>query len=213
MKYTVFDIETLALPDDQLPPFDESTVAVGNLKDPAKIAAKIAADKAAWHDSLALSPLTGQVAMVGFKSPETKVLIVDYKLESDIVSHSLSFISDTIRLGEMVPGFNCFSFDLPFLIRRAWALKIQVPGGIRTRFRGRSYWNENLIDLRDEWLLGDRSPAKGTSSLDAAAKFLGLPPKLGTGADFATMAPDQRREYLTRDLEITAALYERIMIE
>lgn len=89
---------------------------------------------------------------------------------------------------------------------------VRVPPNLRTRFRGRSYWNENLIDLREEWLLGDRAPAKGTSGLDAVAKFLKLPAKLGSGKDFAGLDMEQRKAYLTRDLEVTEALYKRLCL-
>lgn len=49
MNYIVFDIETAPLPEEQIasmiPPFDEAEVKVGNIKDPALIAEKIAKAK------------------------------------------------------------------------------------------------------------------------------------------------------------------------
>jgi len=110
MKHLIFDIETAPEPDGVLETFfdfdetkvtnyrlltaefDPSAVKVGNMKDPAKIAAKIeaarekfAADKEAvaenieaaraeaWQefkDKAALSPLTGQVLAIGWLQPD-----------------------------------------------------------------------------------------------------------------------------------------------
>lgn len=210
MKYTVFDIETIGLPDELLPPFDESTVAVGNLKDPEKIKAKIDDARAEWRKTLALSPLTGQVAMVGFMD-DTGQSTISSGDELSIVTVALERIIVALIDGQVVAGFNSFSFDLPFLLKRAWTMKLAIPTDLRVRIRGRTYWHENLVDLRDEWLMGDRAPAKGTSSLESVARFLGLPEKLGNGSEFAGMTPDERKAYLLRDLEITLALYRRII--
>jgi DNA polymerase elongation subunit (family B) len=207
---TVFDCETTPLPADQLPAFDETQVLVGNLKDPEKIRAKIEDHKVEWMAGAALSPMTGQVAMVGFKSYPLQPLLL-HNEESELVKESLVAIGAILTEGNIIAGFNCFSFDLPFLIRRAYRHGIAIPPNIRTRKNGRTYWHPNIVDLREEWLMGDRSPAKGTTVLDAIAKFLGLPAKLGSGKDFAGMTLEQRQDYLSRDLEITEALYRRIM--
>lgn len=214
MSYVVFDIETVALPESELPPFDESQVALGNCKDPEKVRAKVDVARAEWLAGAALSPLTGSVAMVGLLQSPLQPNINDglkRDSESQVVAWALDAMAILLNEGTAVVGFNCFSFDLPFLIKRAWKLGVHVPPNIRRRYHGRVYWNENLIDLREEWLMGERAPAKGTSSLDAVAKFLGLPPKLGSGKDFAGLNLDERRAYLTRDLEVTEALYRRLV--
>ena len=69
------------------------------------------------------------------------------------------------RVHQLV-GFNIYPFDLPFLFRRSWKHRVEVPFGIR---RGR-YWADEMVDLRDGWQLGDRQ-ARG--SLDSIAKHLG----------------------------------------
>ncbi len=66
MKTIVFDIETGPLPESELvalvPPFDPAEVKTGNIKDPEKIAAKIAEAEANhrcdFFDKAALDPLT-----------------------------------------------------------------------------------------------------------------------------------------------------------
>lgn len=211
---SVWDIETEALSGLDLPPFDQSQVALGALKDPDKIKAKIEAAMAQYVADAALSPLTGRIAMVGWKEigkePE---LWIDSQSgqhfgmgEASLIGAILSRISQEIADGNIVAGFNSSSFDLPFLAKRAWKHRLKVPKMLR---EGR-YWSRQLVDLREEWLLGERAPTKGTSSLEAVANFLGLPPKLGSGADFAGMDLEQRKSYLTADLVTTEALWMRL---
>lgn len=204
MKAIIFDIETVALPEDKMPPFQEENVPLGNLKDPDKIAAKIMEAKLERIAGAAKNPETGQVAMVGFMmGDEVDIRSGD---EKEILEGSLKLIWNAVVGGNIVAGFCCYDFDLRFLLRRAWINGIKVLPNIR---EGR-YWNRNIIDLHEVWLLGDRAPAKGTTKLDYIAALLGLPPKLGKGEDFAKLNHKQRIEYLKRDLEITKLLYERI---
>lgn len=202
----ILDLETVALDSSELPPFDETSVAVGNLKDPQKIKDKIDGARAEWLEGLALSPMTGRIAMIGWKEVGGRTEIDAQENERDLVGEALTTISEHLAAGNVIAGFNIWSFDLPFLARRAWKHGFRLPLGMRT---GR-YWARELVDLREEWLLGDRSPVKGTSSLDAISKFLGLPEKLGTGADFAKLTAEQRLAYLQRDLEIEEALWMRM---
>jgi hypothetical protein len=107
------------------------------------------------------------------------------------------------RINQMV-GFNCHLFDLPFMVRRSWKHRIPVPAGIQ---RGR-YWSEQMVDLRDEWQLGDRQ-ARG--SLDSIAKHLGLGEKTGDGKAFAQLWQTDRVQalaYLRNDVELTAKMGE-----
>src|SRR3974390_1630473 len=73
MQTIVFDVETGPLAESELsallPPFDPAEVKTGNLKDPAKIAEKLA-DAEVNHrrnffDNAALDPLTGRVVAIG----------------------------------------------------------------------------------------------------------------------------------------------------
>ena len=73
MQTIVFDVETGPLAESELsallPPFDPAEVKTGNLKDPAKIAEKIAEAEANhrrdFFDKAALDPLTGRVIAIG----------------------------------------------------------------------------------------------------------------------------------------------------
>jgi hypothetical protein len=209
MKYTVYDIETGPLPlaeiESAIPPFDPSEVKVGNIKDPEKIAAKIAevqaAQRQAFFDNAALNPMTGQVLAIGCSSSHGHH-IIDTHEHAECVALSMfwTICQEEIHANRCMVGFNSNQFDLPFLIRRSWHLRIPVPQCIR---KGR-YWSDQLIDLRDTWQLGDRM-AHG--SLDSISRFLGVGAKTGDGKDFANLWTADREKalaYLRNDLDLTA---------
>jgi len=216
MNTYYFDIETGPLPESELaalvPPFDPAEVKIGNIKDPEKIAAKIAEaetnHRRDFFEKAALDPLTGRVVAIGIlpsaecgmQSSEFRVVAADD--EAQMLREFWEMTRGEMgRINQMV-GFNTHLFDLPFLIRRSWKHRVHVPFGIR---RGR-YWSDEMVDLRDAWQLGDRQ-ARG--SLDAIAKHLGIGGKNGSGADFARLWQSDRTkavEYLRNDLELTAKM-------
>ena len=228
MQTIFFDIETGPLPESELaalvPPFDPAEVKTGNLKDPDKIAAKLAECEANhrrdFFEKAALDPLTGRVMAVGLlkRTPHPNPLPSAEREgngEFVVIGHedeaaTLREFWDATR-GEMgrinyMIGFNSNAFDLPFLIRRSWKHRVPVPSGLR---RGR-YWTEQVMDLRDAWQLGDRQ-ARG--SLDTIAKHLGVGAKNGSGADFAKLWQSDRAkavEYLRNDLELTARVADAL---
>jgi hypothetical protein len=241
METIVFDIETGPLPETELlamlPAFDPAEVKTGNIKDPEKVAAKIAEAEANHRrdfvERAALDPLTGRVVAIGVMTFDARGEDgPDFKAgQFSILGHEDE--AQTLRefweltrgdMGRMHPmiGFNIFTFDLPFLFRRSWKHRIAVPFGLR---RGR-YWGDQLVDLRDTWQLGDRQ-ARG--SLDSIARHLGvgakcvpvaapqangpLSGKQITGADFAGLWKNDRTSaeaYLRNDLELTAKVADAL---
>ncbi len=207
MNTIVFDIETAPLPESELaalvPPFDPAEVRTGNLKDPEKIAAKIAEaevnHRRDFFEKAALDPLTGRVLAIGLMD-FSGFRVLDNENEAALLTEFWDVCRGEMgRINEMI-GFNSHLFDLPFLIRRSWKHRVPVPSGIR---RGR-YWSDEMVDLRDAWQLGDRQ-ARG--SLDAIAKHFGVGAKKGSGADFAKVWQSDRAmavAYLRNDLELTA---------
>jgi hypothetical protein len=219
MTATVFDIETGPLPETELaalvPPFDPAEVKTGNLKDPDKIAAKLAEaevnHRRDFFERAALDPLTGRVLAIGLLDQGNVRILGDEDEPTLLREFWLACRGQMGRINPMV-GFNTHLFDLPFLIRRSWKHGIAVPFGIR---RGR-YWGEEMVDLREAWQLGDRQ-ARG--SLDSIARHLGvgakcvphgpLSGKQITGADFAGLWQNDRTSaeaYLHNDLELTAKI-------
>ena len=209
----VFDVETGPLAESELsallPPFDPAEVKTGNLKDPAKIAEKIAEAEANHRrdfiERAALDPLTGRVIAIGMLDLETdKFFIIGHDDEARTLNEFWEAArGDMGRINPLI-GFNICNFDLPFLYRRSWKHRIAVPFGIR---RGR-YWSDQVVDLRDAWQLGDRQ-ARG--SLDSIAKHLGVGAKNGDGKAFAGLWQSDRASaeaYLRNDLELTVKVAE-----
>ena len=159
MHTIVFDIETAPLPESELaalvPPLDPAEVRTGNLKDPDKIAAKLAEaevnHRRDFCERAALDPLTERVLVIGLLD-QGGFRILDNDNEAAVLREFWTACQGEMgRIDQMV-GFNTHLFDLPFLIRRWWKHRLPVPVGIR---RGR-YWSDQVIDLRDAWQLGDR---------------------------------------------------------
>jgi predicted PolB exonuclease-like 3'-5' exonuclease len=200
----IFDIETGALPADtlmaQMPDFEPAV----NLKDPEKIRADVERKRQKWLDSAALSPLTGRVLAIGSTSGFAAMHFSSQDDEEDILRDFWGRANQ--RTPPALVGWNIRQFDLPFLLQRSWIYGIQPPAWLRRQGR----WSVEVNDLRDIWTCGD---PRGEGSLDEVARHLGLPRKLGDGADFARLlATDHERaiEYLGRDVEIVVALARRI---
>ncbi len=217
----IFDVETGPLAEGELsallPPFDPAEVKTGNLKDPAKIAEKLAEaevnHRRNFLDNAALDPLTGRVVAIGMlvfdelseagpAMDSGKCVIIGHDDEARMLREFWRYTQ--AEMGRMNPiiGFNIFTFDLPFLFRRSWKQRVPIPFGLR---RGR-YWGDQVIDLREAWQLGDRQ-ARG--SLDSIAKHLGVGAKNGDGKAFAELWRSDRARaeaYLRNDLELTAKI-------
>jgi hypothetical protein len=226
MQTIVFDLETGPLAESELsallPPFDPAEVKTGNLKDPAKIAEKIAEAEASHRrdfiERAALDPLTGRVVAIGIMSfdaegeqPATlgkggKFSIIGHDDEAQTLREFWELTRGEMGRNNPLIGFNIFGFDLPFLFRRSWKHRVPVPFGLR---RGR-YWGDQLLDLRDAWQLGDRQ-ARG--SLDSIARHLGVGAKNGDGKAFAELWQCNRKQaeaYLRNDIELTAKVAEAL---
>lgn len=246
----IFDIETGPLPDEQLRAimpafdagsikhpgeFDPKAVKVANLKDPAKIAAKIeaeaqkhadavesfdadmkAAEASYWSDissKAALSALTGQVLAIGYEGQKQ---ILDYVGdESDESALLRKFWSQyrNLRKGSrQMIGYNIAYFDIPFLMQRSWLLGVPVPDTVYT-LPGR-YLEPTFVDIAQAW---SGSARNGFVKLDTIAKAFGIPGKPNgiNGGDFARLFnnPETQQvalDYLAGDLQMTVTIAERI---
>lgn len=242
MKFTVFDIETkgldseaLALAEpfkgyEPLPPFDTTSVPLGNTKDPDKIAAKIRAAEEAYPEKIkqhyaeyekaqaeyeakiiskaALNALCGEVVAIGIKTEESETILSGN--EADILREFWNLYGTTSAL---FVGWNSNCFDVPFLVRRSWKNGILVPD----IYQGR-YLDKRFIDLMEKFACGEYGYKL---KLDNAAKFFGVEGKYQgdcTGADFAMMfesddpiAKAKAIEYLKCDLRATYAIAEKML--
>ena len=207
------------------PRFSESSVALGALKDPAKIEAKIEAAKqkhidaakAAEEDYIESAPLaatTGEVIAVGIRTIAGETRIIEGE-ESEILKMTWDYFDSAMRSYFQVVGFNIKGFDVPFMMRRSWLLDVPVP---RLLEKDR-YFHSCLIDLRDVWACGE-FPKRG--SLDTVARFLDCGAKSEAGKVegknfhkfFRSSDPADKklaRAYLINDLEMTWQVAEKLI--
>jgi hypothetical protein len=196
-----------------MPEFDVESVRLGNLKDSAKIAEKIAASKAshnaAWLERAALNPLAGQVLAIGILS-DTKVVLHGME-ESELIDRFWLFYDHAHQNGDRLVGFNCCSFDLPFLVRRSWLLGVPVPQSV---LRDNRYWSPTFVDLLDVWRMGNRQEYISQDELARALGVDGKPDGI-TGADFARLFNEDRPraiEYLKNDLRMIEDIAKALQV-
>jgi hypothetical protein len=199
----IFDIETGPRPREQIAELCPVFEAPATYKDPEKIAAAIQAKEAAWYQDAALSAITGRVLAIGYLEATTGFIGIHASGdEATDITAFWRMIAPTGYIQAELVGFNSNSFDLPFLVRRSWALGITPPGELLT---GR-WLPSQCRDVLDVWRVGDRTER---ISLDRLARYLGLPGKTGSGADFAglwAMDPTAALDYLAHDLRLTHAV-------
>lgn len=227
MNHIIFDIETGALPDNELyelftrpepdphpGEFAESSVKLGNLKDEAKIAAKVEAARiahleacenygrdqqakvdAAWRDfkaKAALSPLTGEVVAIGYMSAKGVAISGQGMIHHDN--------EEELTEADILAAF--------------WSRYIDCQRSSRQLIGWNIYGFDLAFLVQRSWRLGVDVPSSAFSckgkwfnwdekvffdlmllfgcggkfiSLDAAAKHFGLPGKNGDGAEFARL--------------------------
>lgn len=217
MKTMFFDIETVPLPEDELrrlaPEFKPEEVKLGNVKDEQKILEKLADAKTKLYqdfaDKAALNANSGRVAMIGLlEDGKFGPLTVDDEAAALTVWWEL--VSENMGAHNMMCGFNIKEFDLPFLVRRSWKLGVHIPLMTVALERKYPFWHECFIDLREMWLMGERSPDKGTSSLNDLAKFFGLKTKEGNGKDFWKMDRKSQLKYLEHDVRLCEKIHKQM---
>ena len=206
------DIETIPGP---VPPSPESIQAPANYKDPEKIKAYCEnAVQDEWRKESMLSH-RGRVLCIGWAVDDEEVhSVLIGGDERDLftvfwasLSHDLP--RESVRSLTWV-GFNLKTFDLNWLRHRAVkyglkSLAAQLPADRYPR---------NVFDLRDWWNGADY---QGKGKLEEIAAFFGLPGKTD-GVDGSKVFGfwqagrlAEIAEYCRQDVEVTRALYQRIM--
>ena len=209
----VFDIETGPQSLERLagiiPPFNSDDVKVGNIKDPEKIAEKIKKAEAEhmtrFQRSAALSPITGEILAIGIMreekpgQPPTMERLVE---REDILIRVFfqAYQESQKKMNTQWVGFYIRTFDLPFIIRRAWKHGIGIPDGFLSRFLPPMF-----TDIFDVWRLMEGYQADRLS-LDTLARYFAIGEKTGTGAMFHELLRHDKKaaaEYLRNDLLLT----------
>lgn len=201
-----FDIETGPLPIEQIEKIMPEFKAAGNIKDPEKIKADIESKKREFVERAALSPLTGEILAIGYRSQNFETIHWSDGVggEKELITKFFEIIRD--RSHDIV-GFNSNSFDIPFICRRAWLLGLEVPKDLLGR-----YLPDRFIDLLVIWKLRN---FQDSISLNQLAKYFGLGEKKGDAEDFSTYYRENREkaaEYLTHDVLLTQLIGQRMGI-
>lgn len=220
----VFDIETKAQSADKLlaslPPFDPESVKVGNIKDPAKVAEKVAQaetkHRSDYLTKAALSPATGEVCAIGLLETDGSetLLTVEGTMDETALLNAFwaNYRAEVHTRKSWWIGHNIYDFDLPFLVNRSRILGVNIPPLVFDFKGGRVRWADRFIDTRSLWLMG-RKPTETPSSLDTVCGAFSLGQKSGSGADFADLLETDKGAaiaYLRQDLALTLNLARKL---
>ena len=218
--------------------FCENAVKIGNLKDPRKIIDKIevarmthAAEvvafeestdilEATWKanaiDKAALSPLTGELLAIGYRSEseDDVIQMTSVATQSEQITYTEGAMLSEFweryieirRSGGQMIGHNIFHFDIPFLIGRSWAQKIEIPAIV---LKGRYIENQTFVDTQQvgETVYGAKL------GLAYLSQMYGGPgkPEGEDGSMFAEtlkIDPPRAQRYLVNDLAMAEVVAE-----
>jgi hypothetical protein len=159
--------------------------------------------RADLDDSSLLDAETARVASIGYYIPSKGKCFISYDpLEEAMLRQFWETYMSANQHGSTMFGFNCFGFDLPFLVRRSWFHGICVPKSAASSGRYWS-WSSTFVDLMAAWRCGSY---KDYISLDKLSRFLGVGEKCGSGELFYKLWEKDRPEaikYLVNDVKLT----------
>jgi len=205
MRQTLFfDIET-AVNLDALP-FLPGPTAPGNYKDAAKIAQYVADKKA---EQIAQAPLDADLGRV-------TAITLQCGLENALETHLLGdsetaneadllrwFWSRFAHMDGYACGYNILGFDLPYLLRRSFDLRIPVPLVPRLA----KYQIEPVTDLMG--ILYNWGNARGLKWVCSRYGIDNPLPDLD-GAQVASMDRETLRKYSANEVYLVIELYKRM---
>jgi hypothetical protein len=196
-----FDIETEVC-HDAIQFMDEPT-APSNYKDPEKIAAYIAEKRQEQIEKAPLDADYGQIVAIGVKSDAgdtTALLARDDSDERTIINLFWKYYANANGVS---CGYNIIGFDLPYLMRRSFALGIK-PAVIPSLAKYRYHPTLDLMMVLYNW--------QGFKGLKWVAKRYGLDNPLPDleGSQVATMDNKTLRAYVINDVELVYQLWERM---
>jgi len=177
--YSIIDIETAPAPMHEALLLAPEFKAPSNYRDPVKIEAAILEARLSWLDDAALSPVSGRICAIGWVEEEgdPTTLTSVGSSETALIACLWSYLM-TANQQRMFITFFGNGFDWPFLIRRSWALGLDVPPWVMDN---RGYLSDRFIDLAKIWSCGNR---QDTISLDRLSRFLKTGEKNGDGKHF-----------------------------
>jgi hypothetical protein len=209
------DIETIPLPVAErefLRP-SEADVKTGNLKDPAKIAAKIAEARETWErgEDAALDSLQARVALIGYAIEDEPMQQLALDDEAEMLRQLWREISPKAYATEIqIIGHN-IRFDAGMLAHRGWLKGAPMPAYLVNdlyNYQPR-YWQDTML----RWQLGNRQAEFRKLQHLCAAFDIAVKHGPITGANFAEWWAKDRAAclaYNRQDVEAVRALWQRL---
>lgn len=207
-----WDLETEALPLEQIQKLMPEFEAAGNIKDADKIAASIAAKKADWIDKCALKAITGKIVAFTICENDSEP-VMHTGNERELIQRAMDSLKRIISLNGQAYAWNGSGFDLPFLCQRGAVLGIQAFKELTQQRGARFNFNDCLIDPKMVW--SNYSPDHTGTSLKSVAIALDLGEKTGNGKNFAALLktnPDEAKRYALADVTLLRSIVNRMGI-
>jgi hypothetical protein len=196
-----FDIETEVNPDAV--DFIQVPSAPSNYKDPDKIAAYIAEKKAESLNTAALDADYGKIISISMTEDiNAGITTIDLTTGKEVAL--INYFWERYAACKGIScGYNIIGFDLPYLMRRSFALGIKVP---IVPFMAK-YRTEPTIDLMG--ILYNWGPAKG---LKWVCKRYGIDNPLPDldGSQVKDMDAETLRAYSANDVHLVVELYKKM---
>ena len=198
------DIETTA--DDKAIAILDDPKAPGNIKDPEKIALAIAERKQQIIDIAPLDSDLAKIACIGY------AVGMDGEIVTNVVTKKLTekkvlenFWMQYAICGGRSVGYNHMSFDLPFIMKRSFALGVR-PSIIPNLAKYRSDPTTDLFMLLCNW------------SYQSGHKFKWVCRRYGIeileegvdGSNVKDMSEEELRKYSYSDIHATRELYKKM---
>lgn len=135
------DIETM--PNEKMIEFLPEVEPDSRLKDEAKIQADIERKKQKQIETMALNPLYGQIACIGYYSKEEQT--VSFGTEKELIKEFLDKIENE---NGVIVTWNGKGFDFPFIFKRACILELAKLIDLEQYTKR---YSERHIDLMELW--------------------------------------------------------------
>lgn len=204
--YTIIDIETY--PDLNMVDTLPEPKIDSRLKDPVKIEAKKVEAKQKQIDGMALNPLYGKIACIGYSTGGESECVIE-GTEEQIINTFFDIISLGRAESPKIVTWNGISFDIPFIYKRAMILGIKPH--ISMSYWMKRYTTSPHCDLMQVWCNW-----YGMEALNTVAKALLNKEK--AEFDVTTIkdlikTPEGRKEissYCKKDVDITKELFDKM---
>lgn len=193
----IFDIETESNP--KALEFMPEPSAPSNYKNPESIAKYVEAKKQEWIEGAALDPDYGRIVAIAIQEDERPI---QFLLEDEV-----DMIEWFWRAYEYHKGFSCgyniLNFDLPYLLRRSFALGIK-PTRLPNLARYRTHPTLDLMAVLYNW-----GQAK---SLKWVCRRYGIENPLPglDGSKVKEMDAETLEKYVCNDVRLTYELWKRM---